>query len=149
MIVGRPSVNMFQAVASTYHLKIKFSTPDGIGEEIRDRKQARECYASTLKNPGDAPRVKIERQKRLLQMTLGKHQEKPPQQEAKVKSPEENKRRKVEQERLEAIEEVKMIEFFGDPLKAVKIGSSLDPPFDFSSDYFSKWVEAEAFNQNL
>ncbi|KAL0445178.1 UNVERIFIED_CONTAM: hypothetical protein Slati_2240500 [Sesamum latifolium] len=31
---------------------------------------------------------------------------------------------------MEAIEEVKMIEFFGDPLKAVKIGSSLDPPFE-------------------
>ncbi|KAL0401667.1 UNVERIFIED_CONTAM: Transposon Ty3-G Gag-Pol polyprotein [Sesamum latifolium] len=39
-------------------------------------------------------------------------------------------RRKVEQERMKASEEVKIIEFFGDPLKAVKIGSSLDPPFE-------------------
>ncbi|KAL0411630.1 UNVERIFIED_CONTAM: hypothetical protein Slati_3752700 [Sesamum latifolium] len=31
---------------------------------------------------------------------------------------------------MEAIEEVKMIEFFEDPLKAIKIGSSLDPPFE-------------------
>ncbi|KAL0434948.1 UNVERIFIED_CONTAM: hypothetical protein Sradi_0202700 [Sesamum radiatum] len=31
---------------------------------------------------------------------------------------------------MEAIEEVKMIEFFGDPFKAVKIGSSLDPLFE-------------------
>ncbi|KAL0350681.1 UNVERIFIED_CONTAM: hypothetical protein Sradi_4217300 [Sesamum radiatum] len=31
---------------------------------------------------------------------------------------------------MEAIEEVKMIEFFGDPSKAVKIGTSLDSSFE-------------------
>ncbi|KAL0396511.1 UNVERIFIED_CONTAM: hypothetical protein Scaly_0099500 [Sesamum calycinum] len=34
VILGRPSLNSFQAIASTYHLKLKFSTPAGIGEEI-------------------------------------------------------------------------------------------------------------------
>ncbi|KAL0378270.1 UNVERIFIED_CONTAM: hypothetical protein Sradi_3132500 [Sesamum radiatum] len=64
------------------------------------------------------------------QTTPGKHQEQTPHRESTTKSPEENKRRKIEQERMEAIEEVKMIEFFGDPSKAVKIGTSLDSSFE-------------------
>ncbi|KAL0295509.1 UNVERIFIED_CONTAM: hypothetical protein Sangu_2508000 [Sesamum angustifolium] len=34
--LGRPSLNSFEAIASTYHLKLKFPTPAGIGEEIGD-----------------------------------------------------------------------------------------------------------------
>ncbi|KAL0430733.1 UNVERIFIED_CONTAM: hypothetical protein Sradi_0699300 [Sesamum radiatum] len=29
VILGRPSLNSFQAIASTYHLKLKFPTPNG------------------------------------------------------------------------------------------------------------------------
>ncbi|KAL0386418.1 UNVERIFIED_CONTAM: Transposon Ty3-G Gag-Pol polyprotein [Sesamum latifolium] len=39
---------------------------------------------------------------------------------------------------MEAIKEVKMIEFFGDPSKAVKIRSSLDPPFEHDLINFLK-----------
>ncbi|KAL0448146.1 UNVERIFIED_CONTAM: hypothetical protein Slati_1942500 [Sesamum latifolium] len=46
VILGRPSLNSFQAIASTYHLKLKFSTPNGIGEEVGDQRQARECYTT-------------------------------------------------------------------------------------------------------
>ncbi|KAL0283578.1 UNVERIFIED_CONTAM: hypothetical protein Sangu_2879900 [Sesamum angustifolium] len=38
-ILGRPSLNSFQAIASTYHIKLKFPTPVGIGEEIGQGKQ--------------------------------------------------------------------------------------------------------------
>ena len=50
-IMGRPSLNLFQAIASTYHMKIKFPTASGIGEEVGDKKQAREYYASMLRKP--------------------------------------------------------------------------------------------------
>ncbi|KAL0293071.1 UNVERIFIED_CONTAM: hypothetical protein Sradi_6958700 [Sesamum radiatum] len=71
-------------------------------------------------------------------MTPDKHKKQTPYGEAVSKSPEENKRRKIEQERMEAIKEVKMIEFFGDPTKAVKIGSSLDLPFEHDLVNFLK-----------
>ncbi|KAL0394802.1 UNVERIFIED_CONTAM: hypothetical protein Slati_4446400 [Sesamum latifolium] len=32
VILGRLTVNAFQAVISTYHMKIKFPTPGGVGE---------------------------------------------------------------------------------------------------------------------
>ncbi|KAL0416411.1 UNVERIFIED_CONTAM: hypothetical protein Slati_3473000 [Sesamum latifolium] len=32
VILGRPTLNMFQAVISMYHIKIKFPTPGGVGE---------------------------------------------------------------------------------------------------------------------
>lgn len=37
MILGRPSLNMFHAVESTYHMKIKFPVNDPVGEIISDR----------------------------------------------------------------------------------------------------------------
>lgn len=37
MILGRPSLNMFQAVVSTYHDKIKFPVNELVGEVRGDR----------------------------------------------------------------------------------------------------------------
>lgn len=37
MILGRPSLNMFQAVVSTYHAKIKFPVNELVGEVKGDR----------------------------------------------------------------------------------------------------------------
>ncbi|KAL0337407.1 UNVERIFIED_CONTAM: hypothetical protein Scaly_2015800 [Sesamum calycinum] len=48
IILGRPSLNLFRAIASTFHMKLKFPTSDG-GEAVGDERMARECYANTLK----------------------------------------------------------------------------------------------------
>ncbi|KAL0306869.1 UNVERIFIED_CONTAM: hypothetical protein Sradi_6104200 [Sesamum radiatum] len=32
IILGRPSLNLFRAIASTFHMKLKFPTSDGVGK---------------------------------------------------------------------------------------------------------------------
>ncbi|KAL2244743.1 UNVERIFIED_CONTAM: hypothetical protein Sindi_2742500 [Sesamum indicum] len=49
VILGRPSLNLLQAIACTFHLKLKFSIPNGMGEAMGDERIAKECYVSTLK----------------------------------------------------------------------------------------------------
>ena len=47
-ILGRPTLNSWKAVISTYHLMIKFSTDFGVGELRGNRVVARECYISMI-----------------------------------------------------------------------------------------------------
>ncbi|KAL0303059.1 UNVERIFIED_CONTAM: hypothetical protein Sradi_6174000 [Sesamum radiatum] len=60
VILGRPTLNIFQAVISTYHMKIKFPTPGGVGEVQGDLLQSRKCYVEAVRkgqkrNVDDAP----------------------------------------------------------------------------------------------
>ena len=47
-ILGRPTLNSWKVVTSTYHLMIKFPTEYGVGEVKRDQVAARECYIAML-----------------------------------------------------------------------------------------------------
>ncbi|CAA0814772.1 Unknown protein, partial [Striga hermonthica] len=49
IILGRPSLNSFQAAVSTYCMKIKFPVGDEVGEVTGDQLQSRRCYDVTLK----------------------------------------------------------------------------------------------------
>ena len=47
-ILGRTEMNAFQAVASTYQLKIKFTAKNGMEIEKVDHKEAQSCYEAAL-----------------------------------------------------------------------------------------------------
>ncbi|XP_027174417.1 uncharacterized protein LOC113774040 [Coffea eugenioides] len=49
MILGRPTLNALRAVCSTLHLSMKFPTPTGVAEVLRDSEVVRACYIATLK----------------------------------------------------------------------------------------------------
>ncbi|XP_073153497.1 uncharacterized protein [Henckelia pumila] len=53
VILGCPSLNVFQAIGSTYHMKLKFPMSEGVGEAVGDSRLARECHANILRDPAN------------------------------------------------------------------------------------------------
>ncbi|GAV69628.1 hypothetical protein CFOL_v3_13129 [Cephalotus follicularis] len=51
-IVGRPGLNLLEAIVSTRHLLMKFPTRFGVGEVIGDQQAARQCYKTVISDKG-------------------------------------------------------------------------------------------------
>ncbi|KAK3037168.1 hypothetical protein RJ639_031055 [Escallonia herrerae] len=49
-ILGRAVLNQLRAVVSTYHMRIKFPTENGVGEVKGDQVVARQCYMASCRN---------------------------------------------------------------------------------------------------
>ena len=47
-IIGRPTLNSWKVITSTYHLSVKFPTEHGVGQVQEDQLAARECYLAML-----------------------------------------------------------------------------------------------------
>ncbi|KAL2226670.1 UNVERIFIED_CONTAM: hypothetical protein Sindi_2025700 [Sesamum indicum] len=60
VILGRPSLNSFLAAISTYHMKLKFPTENGVGEVTCDQKEARKCYNLSVKREFGLKKRKVE-----------------------------------------------------------------------------------------
>lgn len=52
VILGQTVLHAFKAIPSPYHLKVKFLTRIGLGEEIGDQKTTRSYYIAALRTHG-------------------------------------------------------------------------------------------------
>ena len=59
-ILGRPTLNLWKTVTSTYHLMIKFPTDYGVGELRGNQVAARECYVAMMEMDNHLQAMSIE-----------------------------------------------------------------------------------------
>ncbi|XP_073129365.1 uncharacterized protein [Henckelia pumila] len=129
VILGRPSLNIFKAIGSTYHMKLKFPTPGGVGEAIGDHRLARECYKNGVLQC-HAVTLRGSSKNRERQVSSEERAPKP------GKILRENGIHLVDEEaeskeRITATETLKHVEIVpSDPKKTLKIGTELPPELE-------------------
>ena len=67
-ILGRPTLNSWKAVTSTYHLMIKFPTEYGVGEVRGDQVTTCECYIAMLEMNDHQETMCIEEQRTIAEL---------------------------------------------------------------------------------
>ncbi|XP_075645638.1 uncharacterized protein LOC142616731 [Castanea sativa] len=68
-LIGRPTLNSWKAVMSTYHLSIKFPTEHGVGQVQGDQLASRECYLAMLATNEQVQTMNIEERKVVAETT--------------------------------------------------------------------------------
>ncbi|KAL0355695.1 UNVERIFIED_CONTAM: hypothetical protein Sradi_4016400 [Sesamum radiatum] len=110
IILGRPTLNAFRAVISTYHTNIKFPVDGGVGKVQADVLQAWKCYVEAIKR----------RKKIILEETSA---EKNSNKRGKD-STSRTEHKEVDPVAVQPVEELLTVELIpGDPDKVTKIGS--------------------------
>ncbi|KAL0413036.1 UNVERIFIED_CONTAM: Transposon Ty3-G Gag-Pol polyprotein [Sesamum radiatum] len=70
VILGRPTLNAFQAIISIYYIKIKFPTPRGVGEvQVPSGKNGKEAIAEETRGGVEKP-VKVQPAEELLNIEI-------------------------------------------------------------------------------
>ena len=70
-ILGRPTLNSWRAVTSTYHLMIKFPTKYGVREVRGNQMAVHECYIATLEMEDHMQTMCIEEQRMVAEPVEG------------------------------------------------------------------------------
>ena len=65
-ILGRPTLNSWKIVTSTYHLMIKFPTDYGVGELRGNQMATRECYVAMMEMDDHLQAMSIEDRKSVV-----------------------------------------------------------------------------------
>ena len=68
-IIGRPTLNSWKAITSTYHLSVKFPTEYGIGKAQGDQLAARECYLAMMALDEQVQTMSIEERRVVVEPT--------------------------------------------------------------------------------
>ena len=69
VIIGRPTLNSWKAVAFTYHLSVKFPTENEVGEVQGDQLAAKKCYLAMLAMDEQAQMMNIEERRVVAEPT--------------------------------------------------------------------------------
>ncbi|KAL0412009.1 UNVERIFIED_CONTAM: hypothetical protein Slati_3790600 [Sesamum latifolium] len=132
IILGRPSLNILRAIASTYHMKLKFPTLDGVGEATGDERMAQECYANTLKRSREKLGEDPTNEKGKRKLTEVNHGARGP-------PPPEDALESSGTKRVEAIEELKVINLSQESKeKTTRIGTVMSPAIERHLTQFLK-----------
>ena len=67
-ILGRPTLNSWKVVTSTYHLMIKFPIDYGVGELHGSQMAARECYVAMIEMEDQVQALNIEEHRMVTEL---------------------------------------------------------------------------------